>query len=100
MELKIKNLEMHIWQMYEELSTECKERNEMEQRFSNNAQKLAEMKQKLARITDGVTFTKWKMELLNFDLNDLLINMWIRDWEKGLEEVFKKHFKEEIPKQK
>lgn len=30
MELKIKNLEMHIWQMYEELSTECKERNEME----------------------------------------------------------------------
>lgn len=58
------------------------------------------MKQKLARITDGVTFTKWKMELLNFDLNDLLINMRIQDWEKGLEEVFKKHFKEEIPKQK
>lgn len=40
------------------------------------------------------------MELLNFDLNDLLINMRIQDWEKGLEEVFKKHFKEEIPKQK
>ena len=40
------------------------------------------------------------MELLNFDLNDLLINMRIQNWEKGLEEVFKKHFKEEIPKQK
>lgn len=33
MELKIKNLEMHIWQMYEELSTECKEWNEMEKWF-------------------------------------------------------------------
>lgn len=37
MELKIKNLEMHIRQMYEELSTECKERNEMDKRLEENA---------------------------------------------------------------
>jgi len=30
MELKIKNLEMHIRQMFEELSVECKERMEVE----------------------------------------------------------------------
>jgi len=30
--------------MYEELSTECKERNEVEKKFTDNAEKLAEMK--------------------------------------------------------
>ena len=45
MELKIlKNLEMHMRQMYEELSNECKDRNDMDKRLEDNAQKLAEMK--------------------------------------------------------
>ena len=40
------------------------------------------------------------MELLNFDLSDLLFNMRIQEWPEGIKNVFIKHFKEEIPEVK
>ena len=86
--------------MYEELSLECKERIDVEKKHSDSQKELLKLKEHLSRTTDNVTFTKWKMELLNFDLNDLLFNMKIQEWPEGIKKVFIKHFKEKIPEVK
>ena len=76
---------------------ECKERIDVEKWHLDCQKKLLDMKYTLAKETDGVTFTKWKMELLNFDLTQLLYNQRIGDWPIGIKDVYIKHFNEEIP---
>ena len=88
---------MHIRQMYSELSNECKMRIEGETRHKESERKSNKIKSIMNKKGANVKFAKRKLELLQYDLSDVLRNVRIAEWSKALWKVYQKHFDKDIP---
>lgn len=80
--------------MYSELLEECDKKKELMNKLKASEDKLQILKQQLKKRTDEVVFTKRKLDLLQYDLGNLIRNETISDWPEKVAKVYEVHFEE------
>ncbi len=84
--------------MYQELLEECEKKKELMNKLKSSEEKLGVLKKQLKDKHDEVVFTKRKLELLQYDLGNLIRNESLQDWPEKVAKVYEKHFEKRTGK--
>jgi len=83
--------------MYTELLEESDQKKELLNKLKSSEEKLAMLKKNLDKKRDEVFVAKRKMELLQYDLGNLIRNEAISEWPKKVASLYDKHFEKRPP---
>jgi chromosome segregation ATPase len=92
MEQQIKNLEQHIKQMYQELLEESDKKKDLMKKLDESEQRLKVTKDQMKKKSDEVVFSRRKLDLIQYDLNNLLKNTRHQEWPLKLRDIYATHF--------
>lgn len=82
--------------MYDELLEECDKKKELMNKLKDSKNKLDNLKKELKKSTDEVFTAKRKLDVLQYDLGNLIRNENISDWSDKLPKLYQKHFNSKI----
>ena len=82
--------------MYQELLEEGEKKKELMKKLREAETRLEGIKTELKRRQDDVVFSKRKLELLQFDLVNLMRNNMLNEWPLKVRDLLAKHFSEKV----
>ena len=77
---------------------ECEKKKDLMNKLKAAEDKLAVIKQQLKEKSDEVVFTKRKLELLQYDLGNVIKNESLTDWPEKVAKLYEKHFEIKVGK--
>ena len=74
--------------MYDELLEECDKKKDLMNKLTDSKNKLENLKKELKKSTDEVFVAKRKLEVLQYDLGNLIRNETISNWPDRLPKLY------------
>ena len=91
MEKQVKILESHIKNMYNELAEESTKKKNLIQKLKECEDKYKSMREEMKKRVDEVTFAKRRLEMMQYDILNILRNIDPKDWGNQISEVISQY---------